>query len=82
MANNRFGVLIRPNAMGNEAVCSLSRVGVHLQQPANEWATEKVDADWHNNQLRRLESLLEAAYQEGHRDAKREIREALGVRNG
>ncbi len=82
LRTNRFSVSQKKTAMGTEAVCLLSRVGIHLQQPMNEWAAEKVDADWHKTQLGRLESLLEAAYQKGRLDAKWEIREALGVRDG
>lgn len=78
--DNQFCVSQKRTAMGIEAVCLLSRVGIHLQQPMNEWASLQVDDDWHTTQLRHLESLLEAAYQEGYKDAKREIRKALGVK--
>jgi hypothetical protein len=50
---------------------------IHLLQPFNSWAAQHYAVD---RDEQTLISMLEAAYQKGHADAKAEIRAALGVR--
>lgn len=56
---------------------------VHFLQPPNEWAVqcmaEKETRSWADSHAERIHGFLEAAFEAGREDMKRELRELLGI---
>jgi hypothetical protein len=54
--------------------------GVHLLQPLNEWAAKHASAGRADIEASTIVQMLNAAFEAGQADAKREIRAVLGVK--
>lgn len=85
----RFKVVVSETAYGKQHQFEgpgLSKYanGVHFIQPPNEWALECMvkelkDNSYGDRDAEIMLGLLQQAFNAGRQDAKREIRDALGV---
>jgi hypothetical protein len=57
--------------------------GVHLMQLMNEWASKSINDDLNSHcafEADVIKKMLEAAYEAGKDDVKKELRQALGIK--